>query len=124
MMTLHRQRGVTAIGWLVILILIAFFSLLTIKLAPIYMENFTVKTVLASLKEEPLITRKSKGEILKMVRRRLKVNGIYDMHKDSLKISKEGGVTRVEITYDVRRNMAGNLDIIVSFSDSVELISN
>lgn len=120
----HRQRGMTGAGWLLVLVLIGFFSLLTIKLAPIYMENYTVKQVLASLEEEPLITKKSVGEIRKLINRRLKVNGYYDMDKDAITITREGGVTTVDISYEVQKNMAGNIDILVFFSDSVELVSN
>ena len=120
----HRQRGMTGAGWLLVLVLIGFFSLLTIKLAPIYMQNYTIKTVLASLEEEPLITKKSVGEIRKMIKRRLKVNGVYEMDKDAITITRDGGVTTVDISYEVQENMAGNIDLLVFFSDSVELVSN
>jgi len=120
----HRQRGMTGAGWLLVLFLIGFFSLLTLKLAPVYMENYTVKTVLASLEQEPLITKKSVTEIRKMIRRRMKVNGIYEFDKDAIKITRDGGVTTVEIDYEVQKNVAGNVDLLVFFSDSVELVSN
>jgi hypothetical protein len=114
----------TGAGWLLVLVLIGFFSLLTIKLAPIYMQNYTIKTVLASLEEEPLITKKSVGEIRKMITRRLKVNGVYEMDKDAITITRDEGVTTVDISYEVQENMAGNIDVLVFFSDSVELVSN
>jgi len=120
----HRQRGMTGAGWLLVLFLIGFFSLLTLKLAPIYMDNYKVRTVLASLEEEPLITKKGVGEIRKMIKRRMKVNGFYDFDKDSIAITRDGGVTTVEIAYEVQENIAGNVDILVFFSDSVELVSN
>ena len=120
----HRQRGMTGAGWLLVLVLIGFFSLLTIKLAPIYMQNYTIKTVLASLEGEPLITKKSVGEIRKMIKRRLKVNGVYEMDKDAITITRDGGVTTVDISYEVQEHMAGNIDLLVFFSDSVELVSN
>ncbi|MCB1859152.1 MAG: DUF4845 domain-containing protein [Gammaproteobacteria bacterium] len=123
-MNRYRQRGVTGIGWLVILALIGFFSLLTLKLAPIYMEHFSVMTVLSSLKQEPLITQKTVSEVRSIVQKRLKVNGVYDMARDAIKITKEGGVMTVQIVYEVRKNMAANVDVLVSFSDSVELVSN
>ena len=120
----YRQRGMTGAGWLLVLVLIGFFSLLTIKLAPIYMENYTVKQVLASLEQEPLITKKSVGEIRKLINKRLKVNGYYDMERDAITIKRDGGITTVDISYEVQRNMAGNIDILVFFSDSVDLVSN
>ena len=120
----NRQQGMTGLGWLTVIALIGFFSLLIIKLAPIYMEHYSVRTVLESLKEEPLITKKSKAEIRTMINRRLKVNGVYDMQKEAISIKKDGGVTTVDITYQVQKNMAGNIDVLVSFSDQIELVAN
>lgn len=123
-MNRHRQGGMTGTGWLLVLALIGFFSMLIIKLAPVYMENYSVKTVLESLKEEPLISQKSVGEVRKMIQRRLKVNGVYEMDKEAIKIKKEGGVMNVDITYQVTRHMAGNIDILISFSDNIKLVGN
>jgi hypothetical protein len=114
----------TGTGWLVVLALIGFFSLLTIKLVPIYLEHYSVKTVLESLQDEPLITQKSVREIKKIVERRLKVNSVYNVREKGLKVKRQSGVTHVEMTYTVREHMAGNVDILVSFSDQVELVSN
>ena len=120
----NRQKGMTGTGWLVVLALIGFFSLLTIKLVPVYLEHYSVKTVLASLENEPLITQKSVAEVKKMVHRRLKVNGVYDVDQKGLKVKRESGVLTVEMTYEVKKHMVGNVDVLVSFSDKVELVSN
>ena len=120
----YRQQGMTGLGWLVVLALIGFFSLLTIKIAPIYMEHYSVKTVLLSLEKEPLITKKSPGEVRKLIHRRLKVNGVYKMDPDAIKITKKSGVMNVDISYENREHMAGNVDVVVSFSQQVELVSN
>lgn len=98
--------------------------MLIIKMAPVYMEHFSVKTVLESLKEEPMITQKSVGEVRTMIQRRLKVNGVYDMNNDAIKIKKEGGVMDVDITYQVTKHMAGNVDVLISFSDNIKLVAN
>ena len=120
----NRQKGMTGTGWLVVLALIGFFSLLTIKLVPIYLEHYSVKTVLASIENEPLITQKSVAEVKKMVQRRLKVNGVYDVDQKGLKVKRESCVLTVEMTYEVKKHMVGNVDVLVSFSDKVELVSN
>ena len=111
-------------GWLVVLALIGFFALLVIKIAPIYMEHYSVKTVLASLEKEPLITKKSPAEVRKLINRRLKVNGVYKMNRDAIKITKKSGVMNVDISYETREHMAGNVDVVVSFSKQIELVSN
>lgn len=122
--TRYRQQGMTGLGWLVVLALIGFFSLLIIKMAPIYMEHYSIKTVLASLEKEPLITKKSPAEVRKLINRRLKVNGVYDFNRDNIKITKSSGIMNVDVSYEVRKHMAGNVDVLVSFAEKVELVSN
>ena len=124
MMNKYRQGGMTGTGWLVVLALIGFFSMLIIKLAPVYMEHFFFFFVLESIKEEPMITQKSVPEIRTLIQRRLKVNGVYEMSNDDIKIKKEGGVTSVDITYQVVKHMAGNVDVLISFSDNIKLVAN
>ena len=67
MNTLAKQRGVTAIGWMVILGLIGFFALIALKLFPMYSENFSVISSLKSLQNEPQVTQKTKAEILRLI---------------------------------------------------------
>jgi hypothetical protein len=119
-----KQRGITGLGWLTILFLIGFFALLTFRLAPIYLENYSVKTVLKSFEEEPLITQKSKKEIFNMVMARLNTNGVRDIKRDMVKIDKKPGILNIGIEYFVRKPMVGNIDIIVSFDEKVEMVSN
>ncbi len=120
----HRQRGVTFTGWLTILALIGFFVMLVLKIGPIYMENFTVKDIVSSLKEEPLITKKSTAEVKNMIMKRIDLNGIYDLPRDRVTVKKKRGVMTISIDYTVQKNMAGNIDILVTFSEKIELISN
>jgi hypothetical protein len=71
-----------------------------------------------------MITQRSKAEVMKMIMKRLNINGIRDLKRDQVNINKSGGVMTVNIAYSVRKNMLGNVDVIVSFDDSVEMVSN
>ena len=121
---IKRQQGMTGMGWLTVLFLIGFFALLTFKLAPIYLEHFSVKGVLESFKDEPLITQKSKADISRMFMARLNTNGVRDIKKEAIKIDKKPGILKIGVTYFVRKPMVGNIEIIVSFDDEIELVSN
>ena len=124
MLTKKRQQGLTFISWLVILVVIGFFVLIGLKVTPVYMEHFSVKAALESLKNEPLISRKPVSDIRKMLNRRLDMNSIYSLTKDQILIDRRGGVTTVRIKYEERRNIAGNMSLVMSFDDSIELVSN
>ena len=119
-----RQQGLTFISWLVILVVLGFFVMIALKVTPVYMEHYAIKAALQGLKNEPLISRKPVTEIRKMLMRRLDLNSINYLTKDQILIGRKGGITTVQIKYEERRKVAGNLSLVISFDDSVELISN
>ena len=119
----HRQQGMTLIGWLLILLVGGFFVLLVLKLGPIYMENYSVKTALMALKNEHGVDEKSTREIRQMLMNRLDINYVDSLPKDAITIArKTGGNKWVDVTYEVREHLFYNVDVILSFSDSVELV--
>lgn len=111
-------------GWLVVLALIGFFALLGMKIGPIYLEHYSIKQVVESLKDEPLITQKSASKVKSMIMRRLDINGVYDLKRENVTVKKSPGILDVTVAYTVQKKMAGNIDILVSFSDNVKLVSN
>jgi hypothetical protein len=121
---IKRQRGMTGLGWLTVLFLIGFFSFLVFKLAPIYLENYSVKTVVKSFEYEPLITQQSRKHVHRMIMSRLITNGVRDIKRDMIKVDKKPGILNISIEYFVRKPMVGNIEIIVSFKEEVELVSN
>lgn len=122
--SIQKQRGMTLTGWMTVVALILFFALLGMKIVPIYLENLTVKDVVKTLKDEPLITKKSAAQVKSMVMKRLDINGVYDLTSEHVTVKKSPGIMKVDVTYTVQKKMVGNIDILVSFSDQVELISN
>lgn len=124
MHTPARQGGMTALGWIIVLGLIAFFALLTLKLLPNYLENFKVAETLESLKNEPDITQKSPAEIRKLISRRFQINDVTHIEARDVEIDKEGGVTRVTARYEIRVPVMANVDAVTKFDESVELIRN
>jgi len=124
MQSLKKQRGMTGLGWLTVLFLIGFFAFLALKLIPIYLENYSIKQVVYSLKEEPRITKKTPSEVRKLIMNRFKINSIYAFNKDDLKIKKSGGVMTVTVDYVVNEPMVGNVAILVSFKDEIKLVGN
>jgi len=120
----NRQAGVTAIGWLIILGLIAFFTLLTLKIVPVYIDNFSIKTILKGLKNEPGITKKDKFEIKKMIQKRFDVNNIIHITKNDIEVERKGFVTTVRIKYTEQKNIAGNIDVLIRFDNAVKIVAN
>ncbi len=121
---LSKQRGMTGLGWLTVLALIAFFSLLILKLAPIYLDHYSVASTVKSLESEPLITKKTPGEIRSLLKKRLKINYVSDLPKDAIKIKKAPGILKVDVNYQVRKPLFGNIELLLTFQEHIELVGH
>jgi hypothetical protein len=116
-----KQTGMTAISMLLLLIIAGFFALLVMKMGPIYLENYKVKTVLSALESESMIGKKSISEVRQLIDRRLYINEVRRLTSKDIKVKKADGKLRVEIVYEVREHIAANVDAIMSFEDIVEV---
>lgn len=116
----------TAIGVLFILALIAFFTLLALRLTPPYLEHFSVASSLKSLQQEPGIKGKSVPEIRKLLSRRLDINDVSSVKNEHIKIDRDrkSGRLTISVAYEVRVPILLNVDAVVSFADQVELAGN
>lgn len=120
-----NQSGMTGIGWLVVLGLIVFFALMAIRIGPIYMQAYEVKSSLKALKNEPFITKKTKAEVVDLLNRQFDVNGIDDVDpRTALSYQSSGGVMNLGLTYQVRRHLMGNLDVVASFDFKTEIVAH
>jgi len=118
-MNIRKQRGMTAIGWVLVLLLIGFFALIGLNLAPIYIDSFSVGSILSELKQEPGVGAMSPAEISKTIVKRLDINSVYSVTRDDIYIDRGRGETIIAIEYEVRKGLMGNIDLVVSFDKSV-----
>jgi hypothetical protein len=120
-MHMRRQAGVSITGWLIILGLIGFFSLATIKLFPMYFQYYQVKGILDNIAKEKEIDHGSKEAVFVSLVRRLDVSSVYtkNITRKNVKVEhkKEGII--ITVKYEDRRPFMGNLDVVGNFDYSV-----
>ncbi len=116
-----KQRGMTTIGWLIVLFLVGFFALVLVRLAPAYLEYFSVASTLESLRKEPYITGMSANEIREKISRHFDVNDIDTLKYTDVKIERRGGRLLITAEYEVRSPLVANVDIVTSFLKQVEI---
>ena len=124
MNTWHHQRGMTAIGWLLVLGLIAFFTLVTLRLVPMYLEYAKVVSTLESLENEPGISNMAKPEIVSLIARRFDVNDVRNVDPKKALITKERGVLKIGFSYERREHLVSNIDVVGKFDKFVEVPIN
>ena len=121
---ISKQRGMALVSWVFIIAITLFFTLLGIKMIPTYIEFYSIQKILESVAEDRSLKNASNGHVRKIFTRRIDINGIYDFEQKSLKFShgkgESKGKTIMEVKYEVRKKMAGNVDAVMSFYKKVE----
>jgi hypothetical protein len=121
MKTLEKQKGMTGLGWVIILLLIGFFILLGLKIIPAYMNNYKVTSVLESLKTDPELVGIGPGRVRKALLKRLDINMVSDLEPDDILIEKIGNALKVTVDYETRKSFTKDIDIVIYYNKSVEV---
>ncbi len=116
-----RQGGMSIITWIFIIAVALFFGLLGIKMIPSYMEFYSIQTVMASIQQDRNMKSAPFAEIRKSFFRRIDMNGVYDFDRKDLKVTRARGNTIIEVRYEKRKELAGNVDVVMSFYKQVEM---
>jgi hypothetical protein len=120
MRTLRQQTGLTPLATIALLVLVGFIVFLTLKLVPLYLEYFNVVSSVNSLEQDPDISRKSTAAVRDLLARRFEINDVKHVTAKDAKITRSGGKTSVEIEYEARTSIIGNIDLIASFQKQAE----
>ena len=112
----------TGIAMAVVLVVIAFFAMLVLRLFPIYMEHFSVTTHLKSLSSEVGMSKKTNSEIINSLLKRFSIDDVKNVKNEHIFIEREkGSSVTVAVEYEVRTPTISNIDMVVSFTNEVEL---
>lgn len=117
----RTQRGMTLIGFIVVLAVAGVFIYMGMKVVPMYSEYYAVKQALAGLAEEPEITQKDPATIKDLFFRRLYVSYAESVESRNVKISRDDAGYLVTVDYEVRRPLIANLDVVGNFHAEQEL---
>ncbi len=113
-----RQNGMTMMSWLIVLAILVFFILIGIKMIPTYIENYSIRQVLINMENDRKVRTMSAGEMKKSFLKRLKINSVYEFDRKAIQIKKEKFGTRFAVDYEIRKPVAGNVSIVMAFSES------
>ena len=119
-MKIHKQRGLTLIGFIIVLGIALFVAYLGMKIVPIYIEYYSVVTAMDDIAAEKGNARKPPNVLRSKLRDRLYVSYSTNVEERHIKITRSDGV-QMRVNYDVREPIIGNLDVIITFDKSVRL---
>ena len=116
----NTQKGMSITSWIMAIAIVLFFVLLGVRMVPSYLEFHSMSEVLETIKEDRKSRQASPRQLRKIFNRYLDVNGIYDFEPKNLKIDRSKGKTSMILDYEVRKPVAGNVAVVMSFHKEVD----
>jgi hypothetical protein len=121
-MNIRNRKGLTLIGFLVVLVVVLFFAYAGMRVIPMYLEYQALISAMDKLKNDPAAKTMPAWRIKESISRSLWVSyASNNITKDHMRISKKSDGINVRVAYEVREDFLGNIDIIASFDRSVVL---
>lgn len=115
----NKQKGLSSFGWIVVVGIFALLLISFFKVFPMYYENYKVKSVLESLRQDTSIDPKSKRAIWESLSKRLYIQEARTVQRENVSMTRKDGKTTITISYENRDDYIGNLFIGASFTNSV-----
>ncbi len=117
---MQKQRGITVIGFIMVLTLVVFAAFIGLRLFPIYAEYFSVKQSMEGVSKEQGVSSQSPAQVENALFKRLYINGVNTVKKQHVKVTRKNGY-QLHVKYERREPLIGNLDVVASFDESVDL---
>ncbi|MBC9249947.1 DUF4845 domain-containing protein [Pseudomonas alcaligenes] len=116
-MTLVRsQKGMSMLGWMVVLVLVAFFASTGFKMFPHYMDFWSLEKSIMAVDTDRALEVHTVQDFYSHVGKGLMVNGIRDIDLDDvLEIKLENNEFLVHLKYEKREPLIENLDLVATF---------
>jgi len=113
---MKSQQGATLLGMLVVGIVIVFLAVGGLKIAPAYIEYFTVKKAIVAIAQSN--SRATVGEVRYAFQMRSAIDNIDVIGAKDLDITKEGNEVVISFAYPKRIPLFGNVNVVIDFAAS------
>jgi len=112
-----RQRGMSLIGWLILLILVGGWAYSAIRLIPAYIEDGEIATTLKGVKHDAKSL--SIPDIQRELVDQLNINSIDDVDSTEFKFTQNGDQLTISIDHPIKKTLIGNLSFVVYSRHSI-----
>ncbi len=120
-MKIRKQRGLTLIGFGIVLVVVLFIAYTAMRVIPIYLEYNALLGALNTVQSDPGSADMAPAEIRNRIINSLWVSyASNNIKREHIRISRSDGV-KIRVVYEVRKDWIGNLDLLAHFDKEVVL---
>lgn len=112
----RSQQGLSILGWLVVLAVVAFFASTAFKVMPHYLDYMSLEKIITSVETDKASDVRTVGDFYNHVSKGMQVNNIRDLNmRDAMQVKVENNEFLVHLKYEKREPLIENLDLVVNF---------
>ncbi len=121
-----EQRGMTVIGMLLMIVVIGFMLLIAMKVIPMYIEYYTIKSTVEGIRKEPQLAQMSATDIQNSLQKRFDIGYVERLKARDLKIRNdaESRGRVIELVYDDERELFYKLFVVLRIDETIPLTPN
>jgi hypothetical protein len=118
----HRQRGMTMLGILVLVVVVGAWVYAGIRMAPKYLEYMRVASTLEQVRDEYDSNPGTTEFMLrKAVERHFDIEMVNVITSNDIEIAKDGGMFTMRAAYEDTVPLVYNVSFLLEFDKSVEV---
>lgn len=117
----NKQGGMTFLGFLIVLSIVVFVVIIGMKLFPVYQEYYSVVGAMNNVASQPGVVNQTPAQIKIMLDKRLYTSYVETVTQKDMKVTRTKNGLELNVAYEVRKPLIGNLDFIATFDKTVEL---
>jgi cell division protein FtsL len=119
-----RQRGMTVIGMLLVMIVVAFVALIGMKVVPMYVQYYSIKSTIESIRKEPQVAQMTPMDIQNAIQKRFDIGYVDNISARDLKIRNERSGRVLDLIYQDERSLFYGLSVVLKVNESIPLNPN
>ena len=121
-MNVRKEKGLTLLGFLIVLGVVLFFAYAGMRIVPMYLEYHALGNALSKLEDDPAAKKMTPQKIKQSIQTSLWASyASNNIKNEHIHISKKSGGVNVRVAYEIREPFIGNISIVGSFDKTAVL---
>lgn len=118
-----HSRGITLIGFVIVLCVLGLFAYAAMRLVPVYVEYNGVSKAMDMVAKEPGASNKTLDQIRQDLGLKFSIQYVDEksVPPSAIRVVRQGGGVTLNIAYQRRLPFIANVDLLVSFDRSVAM---
>lgn len=119
----RRSRGITFIGFLILLAVVGFFAYMAMRLVPVYVEYMGVVKAMEQVRADPASSSQSADEIRRSLSIKFDAQYVANdaIPPQAIQVVRQGNASTLRIRYERRVPFIYNLELLATFDKSLSL---